>query len=322
MKDLWLKHRWLIVFFIVMALGQFMTTGKQALVFLFAGISLFVTLGFAHLFYPKRSVYLFSQIGLLAGFACGKVISIIMHMIFPINLEPYLLVIFSYLGFYLPFMAPSQSSTSPFSYVSENAHHESPFDFKLLDTSVIIDGRINDMVATGFITGMIIVPKFVLNEIQALADSQDSVKRSRARRGLDVLNLLHEQKNITLNIVTNDYPNIKGVDSKLVALAKEKNYALFTSDYNLNKVAKIEGVEVLNINDLVNAIKPVLLPGEELELDIVKEGKEHGQGLGYLPDGTMVVVANGAHLVGKRMKLQVTSLLQTPAGRIIFTEVV
>ncbi|MGL4561577.1 MAG: PIN/TRAM domain-containing protein, partial [Brevinema sp.] len=180
---------------------------------------------------------------------------------------------------------------------------------------------INDMVATGFISGMLIVPKFVLNEIQALADSQDTIKRSRARRGLDVLNQLHEQKNINLKIVPKDYPEIKGVDSKLIALAKEKHYAVFTNDYNLNKIARIEGVEVLNINDLVNALKPVLLPGEELELDIVKEGKEQGQGVGYLADGTMVVVANGASLVGKKMKVQVTSMLQTSAGRIIFTEV-
>lgn len=197
---------------------------------------------------------------------------------------------------------------------------ESPADLKILDTSVIIDGRISDIALTGFMSGVLVVPKFVLNEIQALADSQDSIRRSRARRGLDVLNKLKELHDINLKITSRDYPDVKGVDAKLIRLAKDINGSIMTNDYNLNQVAKLEGILILNLNDLSNALKPVLIPGEEMTLEVIKQGKEHGQGVGYLPDGTMVVVSDGVPYIGKKLRVKVTSVLQTSAGRIIFTE--
>ncbi len=191
---------------------------------------------------------------------------------------------------------------------------------KLLDTSIIIDGRIPDIVDTGFLEGTLVVPKFVLQEVQALADSRDSMKRSRARRGLDILNDLKQKENLDLKISSRDYPDVHGVDAKLINLAKELNAALLTIDYNLNKVARIQGVKILNLNDLSNALKPVLQAGEELKVEILKEGKEPDQGLAYLADGTMVVVSNGVQLIGHNVRVKVASILQTSAGRIVFTE--
>lgn len=326
MMEIWHKHRFVIILLIGIGIIDFITNGQSPWVLVVTLVSILITLLIEHMSYAKRKVYIFAQIGFIAGFFSGQFLYELLVRVYPyqipVDLELYLIICFSYLGAYMPLMAQYGSENGLFSMSGSGNASVTVFDNKLLDTSVIIDGRINDMVATGFVSGILIVPKFVLNEIQALADSQDSIKRSRARRGLDVLNQLHEQKNIALKIISKDYPDIKGVDSKLIALAKEKNYAVFTNDYNLNKIARIEGVEVLNMNDLVNALKPVLLPGEELELDIVKEGKESGQGVGYLADGTMVVVANGSNLVGKKMRVQVTSMLQTSAGRIIFTEVI
>lgn len=190
---------------------------------------------------------------------------------------------------------------------------------KILDTSVIIDGRILDISKTFFIEGRLSVPRFVLNEMQIISDSTDHMKRSRGRRGLDVLNQLKRLDNVEVYILDTDYPEIPDVDSKLVRLAKDTGGLVITNDYNLNRVAELQGVRVLNINELANALKPIVLPGEEMHVKVIREGKESGQGVGYLDDGTMVVVEQGQYNIGKEMDVQVTSVLQTPAGRMIFT---
>jgi len=190
----------------------------------------------------------------------------------------------------------------------------------LLDTSVIIDGRIADVCTTRFIEGRLIVPKFVLKEMQQIADSSDSLKRNRGRRGLDVLNKIRKNTNIDIKIEEEDYPDITDVDAKLVKLAKVLGAKIFTNDYNLNKIAQIQDVTVLNLNDLANALKPIILPGETVQIRIVKEGKEFNQGVAYLEDGTMVVVDNTRQLIGQNVKAVVTSVLQTSAGRMIFAK--
>jgi uncharacterized protein YacL len=193
-------------------------------------------------------------------------------------------------------------------------------DHRLLDTSVIIDGRIADICDTGFMDGELIVPRFVLNELQFIADSSDSMKRSRGRRGLDILNRMQKSSAINIEIVEQDFPKIKGVDGKLVALAQKLNAKLMTNDYNLNKVAELQGVRVLNVNELANAMKPVVLPGEQMLVKIIREGKEQGQGVGYLDDGTMIIVDSAQKMINMNVEVIVTSVLQTTAGRMIFTE--
>lgn len=193
-------------------------------------------------------------------------------------------------------------------------------EHRILDTSVIIDGRIADVCDSGFMEGELIVPRFVLNELQFVADSSDSMKRSRGRRGLDVLNRMQKSSAINIEIVEQDFPKIKGVDGKLVALAKEMNAKLLTNDFNLNKVAELQGVKVLNINELANAMKPVVLPGEQMMVKIIREGKEHGQGVAYLDDGTMIIVENAQKMLNMNVEVSVTSVLQTTAGRMIFSE--
>ena len=189
---------------------------------------------------------------------------------------------------------------------------------KILDTSVIIDGRIADVTETGFIEGPLIIPQFILNELQHIADSSDSIKRTRGKRGLEVLHHIQKQATVDVRIVDRDYPAVKEVDSKLIELAKEVRGKIITNDSNLNKVAELQGIDVLNINELANSIKPVVLPGEEINVKILKEGKEIGQGVAYLDDGTMIVVDNGRKHMGKVIDVIVTSVLQTPAGRMIF----
>ncbi len=193
-------------------------------------------------------------------------------------------------------------------------------NLKILDTSVIIDGRIADVCEAGFIEGIFIVPQFILQELQYIADSQDSMKRARGRRGLDVLHRIQKMSNITVRIVEEDFPKIREVDSKLVALGKLMNAKIITNDFNLNKVAQLQGVSVLNINELANSLKPVVLPGETMRVFVLKEGKEYNQGVAYLDDGTMVVIENGRKNLGKTIDVTVTSVLQTTAGRMIFSK--
>ncbi len=188
----------------------------------------------------------------------------------------------------------------------------------ILDTSVIIDGRIADICETGFLDGDLVIPQFVLRELQAIADSSESTKRTRGRRGLDILNKIQKQAYLKIIIDDTDYPSIKEVDQKLIQMAKETGHAILTNDFNLNKVAEVQSIQVLNINQLANALKPIVLPGETMKVQILKEGKEPGQGVAYLDDGTMVVVDNGRKQIGRNVEVTVTSVLQTTAGRMIF----
>ncbi len=190
----------------------------------------------------------------------------------------------------------------------------------LVDTSVIIDGRIADIAAAGFMHAKLIVPRFVLAELQNIADSEEAMRRSRGRRGLEVLNQLRENREVEVEISSEDVPGVKEVDAKLVALGKRLGADVLTTDYNLNRVAQIEGIRVLNVNELANAIRPVVLPGEEMAVKIVQAGKEKGQGVGYLPDGTMIVVEQGDSLIGQEVMCEVTRVFQTVAGKMIFAQ--
>jgi uncharacterized protein YacL len=190
--------------------------------------------------------------------------------------------------------------------------------FKILDTSVIIDGRIADIAEAGFIEGPVVIPQFVLRELQQVADSSDGSKRSRGRRGLDILQRIQKMPQLTVQIVEDDFPNVREVDMKLIELAKLYNCKIMTNDFNLNKVAQVRGVEVLNINELANGLRPVVLPGEVMRVFIMKEGKESSQGVAYLDDGTMVVVDNARRHISKTVDVTVTSVLQTTAGKMIF----
>ncbi|MHA7967178.1 PIN domain-containing protein [Paenibacillus sp. CAU 1782] len=193
-------------------------------------------------------------------------------------------------------------------------------EHKILDTSVIIDGRIADICKTGFIEGTLVIPEFVLEELQHIADSSDLLKRNRGRRGLDILNKIQKELDVKVLIYEGDFEEIGEVDSKLVKLAKALRGKVVTNDFNLNKVCELQGVSVLNINDLANAVKPVVLPGEEIVVQVIKDGKEHGQGVAYLDDGTMIVVEGGRDYIGTTMEVLVTSVLQTSAGRMIFAK--
>ncbi len=266
---------------------------------------------------------------IIVGGVAGMIIGLLIALIFSFGLNfvskiseneqavpwIYLLItgIFSYLGLVLGSKKIEEFNFSRFESKSVN-------DYRILDTSVIIEGRIADICDSGFIEGDLMVPRFVLNELQLVADSSDSMKRLRGRRGLDVLNHLQKSSNVNIEIVDQDFPKIKGVDGKLVALAKQLNAKLLTNDYNLNKVAELQGIRVLNINELANAMKPVVLPGEQMTVKIVREGKEAGQGVAYLDDGTMIIVDNAQKLINMNVKVVVTSVLQTTAGRMIFSE--
>jgi uncharacterized protein YacL len=190
--------------------------------------------------------------------------------------------------------------------------------YKILDTSVIIDGRIADLCDTAFIEGTLVVPQFVLKELQLVADSADGLKRQRGRRGLDILDHLQKSKQVSIMITEMDFPDIKDVDSKLIELGKRLDAKIVTNDLNLNKVARLQGIPVLNINELANALKPIVLPGESMRVFIIKEGKEKDQGVAYLDDGTMVVIDNSRRMIGQNLDITVTSVLQTTVGKMIF----
>jgi uncharacterized protein YacL len=190
--------------------------------------------------------------------------------------------------------------------------------YKILDTSVIIDGRIADVCETGFVDGILVIPQFVLRELQLVADSSESLKRARGRRGLDILQRIQKMGTVQVQIVEDDFPQVRDVDMKLIELAKLYEGKIVTNDFNLNKVAQLQGLPVLNVNELANALKPVVLPGEIMRVFILKEGKEYNQGVAYLDDGTMVVVDNAKKMISKTIDIAVTSVLQTTAGKMIF----
>lgn len=229
-----------------------------------------------------------------------------------------LILIFAYLGMVMAIRGKDEFNIIiPYIKLKREGQAE---EMALLDTSVIIDGRIADICHTKFIQGVLIIPRFVLKELQMIADSADPIKRNRGRRGLDILNKIRKSGAVEVKIHEDDFPDIKEVDAKLIKLAKLITAKVLTNDYNLNKIAELQGVSVLNINELANALKPVVIPGELMEVKVVKEGKEYNQAVAYLDDGTMVVIDNAKHLIGQSVKVLVTSVLQTAAGRMIFAK--
>ena len=230
-------------------------------------------------------------------------------------------IIFGYLGVVISIKKKDELSDNLSNLKNGTVKHSySKVQPKILDTSVIIDGRIPDICRTDFIEGPLIIPGFVLRELQHIADSSDTLKRNRGRRGLDILNIIQKELDTPVEILDKDFDDVTEVDSKLLRLAQYLNGKIITNDYNLNKVASFQGVSVLNINELANAVKPVVLPGEEMTVHVVKDGKENGQGIAYLDDGTMIVVDGGKRHMGESIDVMVTSILQTPAGRMIFAK--
>ncbi|OEH93163.1 PIN/TRAM domain-containing protein [Bacillus solimangrovi] len=273
---------------------------------------------------------LFGSLGLIVGLIVAFLLVIpiqysgiqIVNSIAPILITSLL----GYLGFQVGFKKrdelinlfsmPNRSKEKK----KEDTNEESSIRVKILDTSVIIDGRIADICQTGFLEGTIVIPQFVLEELQHIADSSDVLKRNRGRRGLDILNKIRKELPMDVEIYEGDFEDIQEVDSKLVKLGKLMSGIVVTNDFNLNKVCELQNVSVLNINDLANAVKPVVLPGEEMKVQVIKDGKEHNQGIAYLDDGTMIVVEEGRDYIGKRIDVLVTSVLQTSAGRMIFAK--
>ncbi|KAB2329678.1 PIN/TRAM domain-containing protein [Bacillus mesophilum] len=259
-------------------------------------------------------------IAFLFGYALTAIEVPILNTVAPIVLT----LLFGYLGFQVGFKKRDELLTLFTSKkkkaVEEDSEKAAPKTLKILDTSVIIDGRIADICQTGFLEGTIVIPQFVLEELQHIADSSDVLKRNRGRRGLDILNRIQKELSIKVEIYEGDFEEIQEVDSKLVKLAKISNGVVVTNDFNLNKVCELQKVAVLNINDLANAVKPVVLPGEEMKVQVIKDGKEQNQGIAYLDDGTMIVVEEGRNYIGKHIDVLVTSVLQTSAGRMIFAK--
>ena len=273
--------------------------------------------------YPIRSL-VGGCLGLLAGLWVGRLLfgALPTHFFASPGDSIVLLGVMVFcgtLGAALGFRKGHEISNRMFPWVRRETN--SGEKYLLLDTSVIIDGRIADICETGFLQGILAIPQFILKELQQIADSSDSLKRARGRRGLDILKKIQDQKGNEVRIMDRDFPRIRDVDGKLVEFAKNLEAPILTNDFNLNKVAELQGIQVLNINQLANALKPIVLPGEVMRVRIVKEGKEHGQGVAYLDDGTMVVVDSAKKYMGKSIDVAVTSVLQTTAGRMIFTMV-
>ncbi len=265
-------------------------------------------------------------IGLIIGFTLGHLLNLAYGALHITALDEYSHIItpliYHLTGFFvMMFFVINYDEISFLDKIVSSSEESSDekIAYKILDTSVIIDGRISDICDTGFIEGILVIPNFVLNELQMIADSADSIKRNRGRRGLDILNKMQKDQSIMVKITDMDFADINEVDAKLVKLAKIMNAKVVTNDFNLNKVAEFHGVPVLNINQLSNSLKPVVLPGEEMRVALIKEGKDQNQAIGYLDDGTMVVVENGRRRLNDEVDVTVTSVLQTTAGRMIFT---
>ena len=312
----------LFIFIVLLSLlyGLIQGTAFQATfyVYLLFGLSLGI-----YMFILDWQLENYSAETLLGG-GIGAVAGLISSLYFlrsffhtPMELnDPIVLTVFglgSYLGIFLGVLIMKKQPTS--SAVSQTETSVPP---KLLDTSVIIDGRIAEIIENGFIEGEFIVPRFILNELQNMADSGNKLKRNRGRRGLDILNKIRDDLPVFVQVIDRDYPETPEVDAKLVKCAKEMDGKILTNDFNLNKVASLQDVDVLNINDLSNAVKPVFIPGETFETEVVKEGEEKQQGVGYLDDGTMVVIEEARDKVGETIPVTVTSVIQTSAGRMIF----
>ncbi len=265
-------------------------------------------------------------IGIIIGLLVGAIINFVFSVskIPRVGLPLQILIhlVFTYMGFAFAISREKDISKFIFDHSKDGdtGYKEGVTPNKILDTSVIIDGRIADICKTSFVEGVLIIPEFVLEELRHIADSSDVLKRNRGRRGLDILRQMQNDEKINVEIVEKDFEEIVEVDSKLVKLAQIMGARVVTNDYNLNKVAELQGVSVLNINELANAVKPVVLPGEEMNVKVIKEGKEDGQGVAYLDDGTMIVIDDGIKYMGNRISVLVTSILQTAAGRMIFAK--
>jgi len=316
----------------VLTLSQGVVTGLTAVIFAAFGflITPYITIkpfqALIKLFTKSSAQSLLSG---LIGMTIGLVIAAIMA--YPLSLLPRPLgqilplvglLLFGYLGTIL-FVTRRED----FSNLLKNMGNKMPARAKgeserrvLVDTSAIIDGRISDIAKTGFLGATLVVPRFVLNELQFVSDSADSLRRQRGRRGLDVLGELQESKDINVVISDIDVEGVREVDDRLVLLGRQMNCPILTNDFNLNRVAELQGVKVLNINDLANAVKVIILPGETLQIAVIQEGKEYNQGVGYLDDGTMVVIENGQRYIDKQIEVTVTKILQTSAGRMIFAK--
>ena len=262
----------------------------------------------------------------LIGAACGSILGIIGAFVISLviskaGFDPFieiaLLLLMAYVGLIVGAKKGDLLNLAALGGVF-GGESSSKKSFKILDTSVIIDGRIADIAETGFLDGVLVIPQFVLRELQLVADSADSMKRNRGRRGLDILQRIQKMAHLNVQIVEEDFPQTREVDMKLIELAKVYDCKVITNDFNLNKVAQLHGVEVLNINELANSLKPIVLPGETMRVFILKEGKEYNQGVAYLDDGTMVVVDNAKRMISKTIDISVTSVLQTTAGKMIF----
>lgn len=321
-----------ILFVILFALFGFSRIGDSLKLFgafaPFTGISLGILLGliiiFMEISMKKVSVRGLSAMvfGLIFGILFARIIMwglafLPMSEDFNSMLQVLLTLIFCYLGMIMAMRGRDEFNIIiPYVKLKREDQKE---EIILLDTSVIIDGRIADICHTKFIEGRLVIPRFVLKELQQIADSPDPIKRNRGRRGLDMLNKIRKLSHMDVKIHEEDLPELQDVDSKLVKLSKILGAKIFTNDYNLNKIAELQGVSILNINELANALKPVVLPGELMEVKLIKEGKEYNQAVAYLDDGTMVVVDNARHIIGQTVRVIVTSVLQTAAGRMIFT---
>jgi uncharacterized protein YacL len=319
------------IFFIILSviigfqIGSFVQVGDIDFSLLGAIIGLIVAIGIILFEFSMRKVSVrglsSAVFGLIFGLIMAKVISDTLSLV---KLEPTILyslrviltLIFCYLGMIVAIRGKDEFNIIvPYVKFSRQDQRD---ELVILDTSVIIDGRIADICSIRFLEGKFIVPRFVLKELQQIADSSDSLKRARGRRGMDILGKLQKNPNIDVKIHNEDFSDIKEVDAKIVKLAKVLGAKVFTNDYNLNKIAEIQGVGVLNVNELANALRPVVLPGEVLDIRLIKEGKEYNQAVGYLEDGTMVVVDNARRLIGQNIRATVSSVLQTAAGRMIF----
>jgi uncharacterized protein YacL len=262
-------------------------------------------------------------LAMVSGYFLAKyIVTILPDEMKNVNIQLYLtsslVLIFGYMGISLGLTRASNWESLVSAVKQQQIVYGNP---KIVDTSVLIDGRISEILDAGFIDGTLIVPRFILHELQHIADSSDVLRRTKGRRGLDILNeMQHEDGPVPIEIIDDDPVDVREVDMKLLALAKQYKAKILTTDFNLNKVAQIEGIPVMNINTLANSLKPVALPDERLEVKIVKEGKEATQGVGYLDDGTMIVVDNGREHIGETLHVVVTSVLQTAAGRMIFTK--
>jgi len=321
-------HGYVLVRFIFVAIVTYLATLILPIdghVMINAALGLSVGIGIVLIEVRLRDAAVTNLLGGLLGGGIGLAIaSLISRTLFWANaqntkvqyLHGLIIIVLPYLGLVLGARKGEWLEPAKLASLFRDARPERRY--RILDTSVIIDGRIAEVVETGFLDGTLVVPQFVLKELQMVADSSDSLKRNRGRRGLDILNRIQKMAGVEVLISDVDFPHVKEVDLKLIELARVMLGRIVTNDFNLNKVAQLRGVDVLNINELANGLRPVVLPGEVMSVFIVKEGKEYNQGVGYLDDGTMVVVDNARSRIGKTLDISVTSVLQTTAGRMIF----